>query len=488
MARFNEFVGGSYQAQSRNADNQRTVNFYVEVLPRQAKAPAMLCPTPGFLAFLTLPSAPIRGLFILSDPESEAVQDPRMFAAAGSVLYEIFANATYVKRGDLIMDNNLAQWSSNGDAGHQLLVLSGGSVNCLDLVTNTYTADVLTGGISALGLIDGFFIALDPSDSTIHVSALLDGLTWDPTQIAQRSQAPDRWRGMGIAHRQIWLLGGQTSEVWYDAGNFPFPFTEIPDQFFSVGIGAPDSIVALGDTSELVWLGSTANGRGKVYRSGGLNPTPISTPALEAAIESYDVVSDARAFTYDFNGHSFYALTFPHEDMTWLYDTRSGLWSEWLYWNQQQAVYEAVRVNSHAFAFGKHLVGDRSTGTIYEMSQAFYTDVDGAIIRRIRQAPHLTNEGKIMFYDLFRLDMQVANGVNTGQGDDPRVMMQFSDDGGNTWGPEYSCASGKMGQYHTQVFWNWLGSGRDRVFRVIVADAAPWYITTAYIESRPGTY
>lgn len=488
MARFDAFVGGSYQAQSRNANNERTINFYIERLPGQAKAPAMLCPTPGFQEFATVPEGPIRGIYTLADPESSDVENPRMFFVAGSAFYELFSDGTVASRGVVDFDDNPVQWASNGDAGHQLLVLSAGVVNCFDLVSNVFTASVLTGGISALGLIDGFFLALNPNDSTLHVSDLLNGLVWDPTQIAQRSQASDRWRGMGIAHRQIWLWGGQTSEVWYDAGTYPYPLTSIPDQFFTVGIGAPNSVVLLGDSSELIWLGSTANGRGKVYRSGGLNPTPISTPALEFAIENYGTVDDARAFTFDLNGHSFYVLTFPTEDHTWLYDSRSGLWTEWLYWNQAEAVYESLRVGCHAFGFRKHLVGDRSKGVIYEMSQSFYTDVDGDIIRRVRQAPHLTNEGKVTFYDLFRLDMQVANGVVTGQGSDPRVMMKFSDDGGNTWGPEYSCASGKLGSFNTQVFWNWLGSGRDRVFHVIVADAAPWYITTAYLESRPGTF
>jgi hypothetical protein len=43
-------------------------------------------------------------------------------------------------------------------------------------------------------------------------------------------------------HREAWLIGTQTTEVWYNAGNAQFSFAELPGVFIEHGCVAPYSI------------------------------------------------------------------------------------------------------------------------------------------------------------------------------------------------------------------------------------------------------
>jgi hypothetical protein len=49
-------------------------------------------------------------------------------------------------------------------------------------------------------------------------------------------------------------------------------------------------------------------------------------------------------------------------------------WAEWNIWDTTNAVWLPHVAGSHVFEFGKHYVGDRLSGAIYEMSMAFVTD------------------------------------------------------------------------------------------------------------------
>ncbi|MFE1676613.1 hypothetical protein ACFMJE_18460, partial [Acinetobacter baumannii] len=65
-----------------------------------------------------------------------------------------------------------------------------------------------------------------------------------------------------------------------------------------------------------------------VYRAVGYTGKRISTHAIEYAIQSYSTITDAIAFTYQQEGHSFYVLTFPTADKTWVFDVSTELWHE----------------------------------------------------------------------------------------------------------------------------------------------------------------
>lgn len=475
--KFPGFVGPSYTSQSRVADAERTVNFYPERLESPgAKARYALYPTPGVTTFATANEAPVRGLF---------VHEGRCFTVIGYRLYEVGSDGTLTHRGDVQIDPNPVTFATNGDGGNQLLVTSGDRAYALDLGSNALTEELASGAAFG-GFLDGFFLALDAATSTLQISNLLDGTTWSASQIAQRTAGSDRWVSMIVAHREIWLFGSLTTEVWYNAGTAPFPFAPIPGAFLQHGILAPHSVAQLGSP---VWLGQSKDGPGMVYQADGYAARRISDHALEFAIASYETVTDAIGWTYQEQGHSFYVLSFPTAQATWVYDAATQLWHERGYWDTNTATYAAWRPQYHAYAFGKHLVGDRSTGTIYEASVTKGSDVDGAAVRRMRRTPHVVNEQVQVFYKEFEIDMETGLGLATGQGVDPQVMLRISRDGGRTYGPERQASAGRQGQYRQRVVWTRIGAARDAVFEVTVSDPiVGWRLVDAYLTLEMGTH
>jgi hypothetical protein len=108
------------------------------------------------------------------------------------------------------------------------------------------------------------------------------------------------------------------------------------------------------------------------------------------------------------------------------------------------------------------------------------------VMRRLRRAPHLSNEGNRITFDKFQIDLETGLGIATGQGEDPQVMLRWSDDGGQTWSSEHWVSAGPQGAFKTRAIWRRLGQARDRVFEVTMTDPVPWRLIAAWIDVRMG--
>ena len=468
------FLGGSYTAQSALVDQERTVNMYLE----RAEAPGAtartaLYPIPGFRVSSTGTTGFGRAHFATGGRE---------FCIIGTDFIEINQFGVRTSRGTVAIDGNPATISSTGDAGGELFITSGGNGYIFTLATNVLAAVANLAGLADMGeSIDGYFLALDVSASTIYISDLLDGTTWDLTNYIQRSAAPDPWVAIKVSSKYLYFLGSQTSEVWYNAGTFPIPFQPHPSGFMNYGCTAPWSAEVVGST--VCWLGATINGTGMVMRAAGLNPEDISTYATQYAFDQMIDTADAIGDSYTDRGHTFYVLTFGDGNATWCWDEQTQVWAERGHLNELTNAYDAWRPLYHVFAFGQHRVLDAKGADVYEMSPDFYTDIDGTSgIRWVRRAPSIVNENKYIKYNTFELDMEVGLGATTGQGSEPAVMMRMSNDGGKTFGNEQWRSGGKRGEYGARVRWTRCGSARKRVYEVSGSDPIPFRLLGAWQE------
>ena len=150
--------------------------------------------------------------------------------------------------------------------------------------------------------------------------------------------------------------------------------------------------------------------------------------------------------------------------------------------------FDVSPVWGYTFGYNAHLVGDRTSGKVYEMTQDVSTDTDGTTgIRRVRRAPHLVSELVRVVYHELQLFMEVGLGLSSGQGSDPQIMLRWSNDGGQTFGNVHATGAGATGQFNTRVTWHRLGQARDRVFEVSVSDPIPWRLVDAFIDATAGT-
>jgi hypothetical protein len=478
-------VGPAYKGTSPLSDPEELINWYL--MPVDSPTPTnkyVFEPTPGVEERIAVAKSPIRALFQL--PASTDTSE-RGFFVAGNGLYEFFADWSVTLRGLLSgVGGNPATISYNGDGGGQLLITSADMADSFDLTSNVIAP---IAGLAAFqgGMLNGYGLALDQLTSTLRLSDLLDFTTWDPTQFAQRSIAPDPWRAMMVLYPRIYLFGSQTTEVWYDAGNFPFPFAPVQGILIQEGVEAPFSL-AICDQA-IYWLAKNVNGTARVLRMSGYRPEVVSTKAVEDALSQYAAagrIDDAVAWTYQLDGHLFYLINLPSAGVTWTYDT--GLppeigWHKRETWISEDALAIALRPQYHAFVFGKHVVGDRSTGQIYELSNDYGLDVDEREIRRVRRTPLLTNEQQWIFFQSLQVFLQTGVGTISGQGENPVMMLRWSDDGGFTWSNIQTVPTGAMGQRQVRAIWRRLGRARNRVFEISVSDPVPWRVLDAFMTA-----
>lgn len=468
------FLGPDAQSSSYMADSEKLVNLYAQPTESaSAPVPWVLVPTPGYRTLATVAQAPGRANFS---------ENGRNFFVSGFAFYEYTAAGVTTLRGTVLADANPATITGNGDAGRQLFITSGDRGYCYDLGTNTLT-QVLASGARMGAFLDGRFLALDTTTSTLQASDLLNGLVWNPLMIAQRTAGSDKWQAMYVVNRLIYLLGSATSEVWYNAGASPFPFAPIQEAFSQFGIAATFSGAV--DTS-LTFLGQNANGRGIVYRMQGYTPQRVSTHAVDVAIQSYSRMDDAVAGITQQQGRPVYVLTFPTADQTHAFDEGTTLWHDRMYWDPTTATAHASRSMFFASLPTLSVSCDRLTGALLVIDPAVYTEADGHLIQHIREAPRLSANQRRFTVDELQLVCDVGVGLTTGQGSDPQVMLQVSKDGGKTFGHERWTTLGKMGAFGTRVRWPMLGQARNFVPRIMVTDPVPFRIAEALINVRVG--
>lgn len=496
MPRLPGFIGATYADRTRRVDAQETINLFPEKVESGKGAnDLILRKVPGKLPYALLPDAPIRGMF---------AQDGRCFVVAGSSLCELqlgqmgvslfessgLVSLSWVRIGTVESDDYQAYFATNGAGGNQLFIVSGGAGYIYTLTTGPGTLTRIAGGFPGNArrafYLDGYFITM--SGIFVHASNPEDGLTWSAASKAQRSVASDDLQSIEVDdHKTLWLIGSKTSELWYDAGQAPFPFAPQPNVFISQGTGAPDSVTRF-DNSIFGLAQSENGGRYAFTVANGQTAQRLSTHAIESAWATYPRVSDAVSWTYSEMGHNFVVLTFPSARATWVYDAAVGMWHRRGFF--RNGMYEADSANCHAFCFDRNLVGSRKDGYIYDQSLNHVTDYDGGVsapIRWLRRAPQLTHEQKWIYFSSFELIAEVGQGAPSGyQPDtvDPQVSMTYSDDGGLTWANQRTRSLGLMGHYRERVIWNRLGRSLSRVFEVNGSSPVHTTLIDALVEAQ----
>lgn len=474
------FIGGTALVQSPNVSLERTINLYLEINPPSGRSPTALYGTPGLRLFCDAVDFPHRGCF---------AQDGRAFFVAGTSFIEVMTDGTCVVRGIVANDGKMATFASSGRAGHQILVTAGTKGYIFDLDTNTFTLIVSAGfpaSVSMCDYVDGYFIVLVSNSDRFQISTRLDGTAWNALNIGERSEASDDFVAFARSQRGIWYFGTKTTEVWYDNGVVNFPFAPIPGVFVEEGIAAAFSVARTFDNA-ICWIGVKETGGYVVRRADGYTPIRISTHTVETALGSYSTIADAIGYGYTEAGHEFYVLTFPTAQATWAYDAATKLWHERSYLNPLTGVSEAHLAISHCFCFGKHLVGDRRNGKIYEQALGIYSD-NGDPIRSVRRGPYLGLENRWMYHNNFELEMETGVGLDGRvPGRYPQAMLRWTNDA-HTWSNEYTTPIGQIGQYDVRARWRGgLGRARWRAYEVAMTDPVKRAWLNAYLDIGRGT-
>ena len=468
-------LGQAYVARSVNAVDNRMVNLYPEATPENGKTAGFLNRAPGLRFLATLGGGPVRGLWQFG---------AYGYAVSGNTLYRVDSAWTATVLGTVSGSGPV----SMSDNGTQLFVACNPRSYIYNATTSVFAeiTDPDFPGAVTVGYLDGYFVFNEPNSQKIWITQLLDGTSVDPLDFASAEGSPDGLLAVAIDHREAWLFGTNTVEVWYDSGAAAFPLERIQGAFNELGCAAPYSVAKM--DNGLFWLGSDARGNGMVYRANGYTGQRISTHAVEYAIQSYATISDAIGYTYQQDGHSFYVLLFPTGDATWVYDVATGGWHERARFENGQFYRHAS--NCQMNYNGEIVVGDYDNGNLYAFDLDVYADNGNPQkwLRSWRALSSDQNTLKRTAQHSLQLDCETGVGLATGQGSNPQAMLRWSDDGGHTWSNEHWTSMGAIGSFGTRAIWRRLGMTekiRDRVYEVSGTDPVKVAIVGAELSISP---
>jgi hypothetical protein len=389
--------------------------------------------------------------------------------------------------GSVAQDANPAQILYNGIVGGQVGIASGGSIYVFDLTSGVFSGPVFAAAqCTMLAYADGYGLAFDITSGKVYLSALNDFTTWDLATFFRRSKFPDPWQTMFVdSNGLIWLIGLETFEVWYDTGTGTQPWAPLSGLYGRYGIASPFAfwVSGLGQG----WLARSAEGGAQIVTTRGSAPQAISSYAVNSAIADYlrtTTITDAEMLVYQDQGHMFVNASFPSARATWTVDMETRSWTERGRFDSAADRYDIWSPRVHADCFGRHLVGDRTTGMLYHMDTAYSTEIDGTGIRRLRRSPAIVDEHKRIAFDQVELLMDVGLGSATGAGADPQVTLKVSTDGGRTFGNERQAGIGRIGEYRRRVYWTRLGLNPDAVVECVWSDPSPTRIVNAFLNNQ----
>lgn len=461
-------ISGMYQSRSIIASAQRCVNLYPERNASDAPFPYTNQLTPGLVRMIAPTGQPHRCLYTASNNS--------LYEVIGSSVYSVGSGFTRTLLGTIGTGTTPVSMADNGLA---VIIVDGTSNGyCINLADNTFGTIIGQNGAfyggTRVDYQDTFFVLNRPGTNQWYCSlsnvtyanlrgTVSPGATaaaFDPLDIASKTGNPDPIQAVIVMHREEWLIGTETSEVWYNAGNAQFPFTILPGVFIEHGCIAPYSICKQDLTT--YWLGKDRQGTRIVLCGNQYAAKRISTHAIEQQFSSYATVEDAIGFTYQQVGHTFLVLTFPTANVTWVYDIAEDLWHERT-WTDDDGNENRIRPSTCTAYNQTVLVGDWENGALYAWRLTALTDNGQEIVRR-RGWPDIQIHNQRVEHSRLVIDMGVGEGLPDGSSS--LVSMRYSDDRGKTWGNPITYGLGAAGDYEVSVLFTQLGQARNRVYEL----------------------
>lgn len=450
----------SYRLRSRPASPARIVNCFAEILPKGAKAPYSLTRSPGVAEWTTVGTGPISAIHAALG---------YLWVVSGTKLYRVTTNKVVTEIGTVGLPANI-------DMDHNIttiVVVNEPNAFYYDTSTSTFgqitDTDFTSRGAGDVEFLDNFLLFREPGSGRFFGANVGTATTFEALNFSTAEGSPDNLVGMKADHRQILLFGEKSVEVWELAGGAAFPFVRAANGYIEQGCFNGRTVAKLDNS--LFWLAEDYT----VRRLNGITPEKVSQAGIEQALGTVNIAS-GRAFGYSQEGHLFYVLQFP--EGTFVYDASTKEWHE-----RQTYGYDFWLPWSHVQFAGLEIVGDVQSNRLGYLSPLVFADW-GATQRMEWTYQPVYAQGNRAFHDRLEVIMETGTGLVSGQGSDPELMMDVSDDGGITWQPLPNRKIGRMGQYQSIVEWRQLGSSSNRVYRGAISDPVKAVLTDTQLDAR----
>lgn len=542
---FPTWIGGSFKLDAQMASPEVSLNMYPEKISGNAYSSMLLRSIEGSEKVLTISEAKIgcRGMY----PATRGyLSQPCLWTVFDSMLYRVSNQYSYDIIGSIGSAASECSIVESGGVNPHVVVCNGNaclyvaplldSVSTVSIATTPYNVynpknydanhnyeenvtvsptcmvsmkdriiinDSELGQVfvSRAGAFQGGTITIYDLDSDGNIQYESDGYTpiyksvpafsryeWTDMKgafnyITPMSNTGDTVLAMEVLNdNSLWFFGTRSNECWTFADDSATPQNQ--RQGTQIGIKSPHSLAKV--ENALIFLGSGQQGDNGVWIIYDSNePKKISTVALERDL-STKTTSDAIAYGYSKDGHSFYCLTLPTSDVTYVYDLTTGIW------HNRSSLDDSLNIDHCWFPetccmFNGNLIfGTRNSNSLIKLSYEKKTDYNDRPIKKMRRGPVIISDLSRYILNDFRLISN--NGTTTElqqdqEGYNPQVMFRVSLDGGNTWGNIMNEYLGMAGNYSYDTRISGLGSGFLICVEATVTDPIKWIITDSKIRT-----
>lgn len=487
------FLGPAYKSRSLPLACQTAVNLILEPAAQGSGEQGMFFVAPGLLHWLTVGTGPIRGMLTAAG---------YLWVVSGTSLYRVSAGQSVTSVGTVPGAGRVTLIANET----QLVVMHEQGWRICTMASLAFTT-VTDAPTTAQGTYIGGRIVFPQDDGTYGWTPLNNASALDALDFASAEYDTDAAVATYADHGELLVFGERSVEWYVESGDPELPYQRTAISEY--GCAAKHSVVAVDNT--VFWLGKDEKGDPRVYRANGRSPQGVSDYAIDLALAGYGDLSDAFAFAYQQEGHTYYMLTVPGR-ATWCYDLSTGAWHQRAYRDPDSGELQRHRSNAYAYFGSKHLVGDYESGKLYQLSMTTYED-DGAPLYWERTWPHIEAENVMIRFDRMEVIAEMGVGLDGGEvvtvifdngpfdpaifddaanglptpGARPYMNLTWSDDGGRSFPAARPIPMGALGEYRSRAMTTRLGMSRRRVFRLYGSEPVKTALYGVNIKAVPYT-
>ena len=334
-----------------------------------------------------------------------------------------------------------------------------------------------TGLVAGVAFLDAYVFVGTPA-GRVYSCNVGDPTIWNPLDYITAEAESDQSVAICKHLNYVMNFGQWSLEFFYDNANpIDSPLAAATSYKVEVGCANGDSVVPFEQT--LAWIGtSLSNGKG-IFLLDGTAPTRISTAYIDRILGNSDM-SKVTAYSFKMNGHMFYVCSLHDLNITLVYDFNEKMWNQWTMYAVGTATSGVTGIYAEQYFrpsyFTKvnndYYLLDDDNGTMYTMSDLYYTDAGAPIY--YRAVSDIVDNGttKRKFYQ--RLEIV---------GDKVGAIMKVRHTGNDykTWS---NYRSVDLSKPRAQIYLG--GADRRRAWEFLCTDAVPLRLDSAEIDFKIG--
>lgn len=454
----------------RQEGDARLVNAYVEQIGEEGKHPWVVYSQDGLASFATL----ING----ADVRAMLTVGTTLYVVSGRQVYAVDGSGSATLLGSIATDG-LVTMAANRAATPQIAIVCGGLYYLIQNNVLTQIADPDLPAPLYVFEVDGYFVFVI-ADGRFFISGINDGTTIDGLDFAKAEALSDPLNAGATRGRDIALFGTRSTEFWQNDGGSDFPFSR--GQIMNIGCYAAGSVaectaVINGATIDTIAWAATDEQGGflGVMLLNGYSGQKISNHDLDRLIRDDPEPQNIRGFSWSQGGHVFYCIT--GTSYSYVYDTVTATWHEAESYGLSRA-----RLSCHAQFGSRHIFGDYDANRLYRMTPTATDEAGSPIVAKVQCPPVHAFPYRVQHHAVHVDVVLDDNQAGWNHDSNPKLMVDWSDDGGFNWSTQREVDLGPQGERMRRAVTRRLGVARSRTYRFSWSDGRIRGLSNAQLE------